>query len=112
MLICEAGHSRSLLTKSFRYIFAPQTRKSAADLQSFATRHPGIHNVEQLYDLQADPGEEKELIQSYGLIASGLLPSQFEPLTGAKETRAATAFRFFRQAMQRDLVEVAARCGV
>ena len=51
---------------------------------------------------------QKELVQSFGLLAS----ASDTPLTGAAETRAAEAFSAFRRAMQRDLIDIAATCGV
>ena len=110
-LVCEAGHSRSLLTRSFRYIFNPLARKSAAEAYGAASRHPSILAPEQLYDLDADPNEEKELIQAYGLLVA-TPGAEVAPLTGKKELAAADAFANFRRAMQRDLTEVAAICGV
>lgn len=109
-LICEAGHTRSLVTGTYRYIFAPQVRKSTAEAYGAAGRHPGILSIEQLYDLATDPNEEKELIQAYSLIASSLV--QQTPLTGHREIAAAEALGSFRRAMQRDLADVAVTCGV
>ena len=108
-IVCEMGHTRSLLTRSFRYVFAPVpvTKRGGAEATQ---RHPGMLAVEQLYDLNDDPDEAKELIQAYRLLATPL--SESEPLTRAAEVRAADAFGNFRRAMQKDLIDVAATCGV
>ena len=105
---CESGHARSLLTRSFRYIYSPATRRAASEARGAAARHPGALATEQLYDLAADPNEATELINGYQLLAVGTTA----PITGRAETRAADAFANFRRALQHDLADAASGCGV
>ena len=51
ILTCEVGHSRSLATTRWRYVYAPQrpSGRRKGDGDSYvAARHPGTHSVEQL----------------------------------------------------------------
>ena len=69
------GHSRAVLTKHYRYLFAPPQpdgrRKGGhgAGGGTFGAegRHPAYFNEEQLYDQRADPTETRELISELGL---------------------------------------------
>ena len=108
-LVCESGHSRSLLTGSFRYLYVPQSKHGNTEAYGAAARHPGIHAVEQLYDVREDPGEERNLIDKYQLLGSA---SELPPLTGRAEVRAARAFEAFRRSMKSDLMNLASTCGV
>ena len=115
-IICEAGHTRSLMTARWRYIYAPRVGRAGTrgvgvgESYGVGTRHPAASSAEQLYDLSTDPDESKELIGAYGLlVASSGLP---QPPLAAKELEAAEALAAFRQAMHRDLMGLAAACGV
>lgn len=115
-LICEAGHSRSLSTSRWRYVYSPQyaveSRKPKGDdgLGYVAARHPAVRSVEQLYDLREDPGEQRELIEAYSLLVSK--NGKPQPPLGVKGSEAAEALHSFRKAMQSDLLDIAKGCGV
>ena len=83
---------------------------------------------EQLYDLLKDPYEERELIAAHNLLLpfappgtvatpaggtpAGGTPASTLPPLGAAEARASAALAELRNAMQRDLAEISATCGV
>ena len=79
-----------------------------------------MQSVEQLYDVEADPEEARELISAHSL----LLPNGYNPIevAGAGQLalpsltadgeRASEAFAALRAMMQRDLMNVSAMCGV
>jgi len=81
-LFLEIGHTRAVCTERWKYIalrYPPQMQRKIADgtlgrpayhmdvslnLQEAALkRHPGYWDADQLYDLQADPGERVNLIK-------------------------------------------------
>jgi hypothetical protein len=127
--VCEVGHARSLLVGAWRYVYSPpdvrsrgKSKSDASDPSGVGTRHPGVRSVEQLYDLTADPLEEKELIERHSLLMPvnglGALPiagqgssTDLPPLSPEGE-RAAEAFAWLRARMQRDLLNVSNVCGV
>ena len=113
LAVCEAGQSRSLVSGGWRYVYSPaaerRVRKLAA-ADGASTRHPAAASVEQLYDLAADPNEAAELITLHGLLLP-VAASAATPLS-ARAAVAAAAFAKLRGAMQRDLMNVSASCGV
>lgn len=116
-VVCEAGHSRSLVTRSWRYVYSPQQTRGAKSSSTAAQRHPGMLAVEQLYDLSADAHEARELVGALGLTApAATLAAEQQPASAVQASpgriAAAGALSTFRAAMQRDLAEVAASCGV
>ena len=113
-IFCEAGHTRSLMTSRWRYIYAPRVARArgAVDAYGVGTRHPAASSAEQLYDLSTDPNETKELISAYQLLVSSIAAGLPQAPLGVKETEAAEALAAFRQAMHRDLMGLAAACGV
>ena len=126
-IVCEAGHTRSIRLGQWHYLFSPKVlmragraARESSDPRSTAARHPGMQSVEQLYDVEADPEEARELISAHSL----LLPNGYNPIevAGAGQLalpsltadgeRASEAFAALRAMMQRDLMNVSAMCGV
>ena len=63
-VLCEMGHTRSVLTADYRYLFAPPQPGGKGKKSTFgaAERHPAYYAEEQMYDARADPAEKLELI--------------------------------------------------
>eukprot|EP00964_Phaeocystis_antarctica_P034257 scaffold19461_cov69-Phaeocystis_antarctica.AAC.1 len=94
------GRSRAVLTKDYRYLFAPPAGKggSGAGGGTFGAegRHPAYASEEQLYDQRADPAETRELISERGLRGS----------SGPKNASLAAALQSMQLVLQQSLQQL------
>ena len=67
-LFCEAGVTRGVMTPRYKYLFSPHRRAGASPDFGASGRHPALKQLEQLYDVSADPAEQVDLIGHYGLM--------------------------------------------
>ena len=94
------GRSRAVLTRDYRYLFAPPAGRggSGAGGGTFGAdeRHPAYATEEQLYDQRADPAETRELIGERNLRGSG----------AARNASLAAALQSLQQVLQQSLQQL------
>eukprot|EP00326_Haptolina_ericina_P028386 CAMPEP_0181169570 /NCGR_PEP_ID=MMETSP1096-20121128/886_1 /TAXON_ID=156174 ORGANISM="Chrysochromulina ericina, Strain CCMP281" /NCGR_SAMPLE_ID=MMETSP1096 /ASSEMBLY_ACC=CAM_ASM_000453 /LENGTH=113 /DNA_ID=CAMNT_0023257039 /DNA_START=11 /DNA_END=352 /DNA_ORIENTATION=- len=104
-LFCEAGVARGVMTPRYKYLFSPHRRAGASPDFGASGRHPALKQLEQLYDVSADPAEQVDLIGHYGLMQPTAVPSE-------NATRAAQTLVEMRTITMRDLGNISRTCGV